>query len=225
MSKPVIVLGAGGHARAILEALRALGRDVTAVAVTARAPASTGQRAALPAMTEDEVLALAPQSIELAMGIGTVEPSPLRRQVFDKFRAAGFGFATIVHPSAVVASDAILGEGAVVMAGAIVQAGCRVGANAIVNSGVILEHDGVVGAHAHLASGCVLAGGVRVGEQALVGAGATVIQSLTVGDGALVAAGSVVIRDVAAGARVAGVPARPLGASGRASRLAPGRQE
>jgi UDP-perosamine 4-acetyltransferase len=82
--------------------------------------------------------------------------------------------------------------------------------DAILNTGAIVDHDCRIGAHAHVGPGARLAGLVTVGEEAHVGIGAVAIERIGIGAGALVAAGAVVIRDVPAGARVAGVPARPM---------------
>ena len=51
---------------------------------------------------------------------------------------------------------------------------------------------------------------VTIGADVWIGGRAVVLPGVTIGDGAIVAAGAVVASDVAAGDRVAGVPARPL---------------
>jgi maltose O-acetyltransferase len=50
---------------------------------------------------------------------------------------------------------------------------------------------------------------VRIGRDCWIGGGAIILPGVTIGDGAVIGAGSVVTRDVAAGATVAGNPARP----------------
>lgn len=210
MTRPVVLLGAGGHARVVAAGLRAMGRAVIAVAAPDGA-APFAHRLGVPVLADDAaILALDPAGVELALGIGMVTPSPLRRQIFERFCTAGFRFVTVVHPAAFLDRETTVGAGSVVMAGAIVQTGVRVGEGAIINTGAIVEHDCAIGAFTHVATGCVLAGGVQVGAGVHLGAGATIIQGLSIGDGVLVAAGAVVIADLPAGVRVAGIPARNM---------------
>lgn len=205
--QPVVVIGAGGHAKVVLGALLAAG-----ISVEALVDADSGLMGRLvlgvPVIGGDEVLdGRDPAGLLLANGVGsTGNPGP-RRRVFEHFKARGFSFATIVHPAAVIGPEVDLAEGAQVMAGAVIQPGCRIGANAVVNTGARLDHDCRIGDHAHVSPGAVLCGTVTVGETAHVGAGAVVVQNVAIGSGALIAAGAVVIRVVAAGVRVAGVPA------------------
>lgn len=157
---------------------------------------------------DDEVTKYPVESIRLVNGVGSVRVNPRRRQLFEHFKSKGYRFACVVHPSAIIATDIILSEGAQIMAGVVIQAGCRVGLNAIINTGSIVEHDCHIGDHSHIAPGATLSGGVSVGEGAHVGTGAIVIQGIKIGRNSLVAAGAVVIRDVPDDATVAGVPAK-----------------
>lgn len=203
----VIVLGGGGHALVVIDTLRAMGRTVAGYL----APQPGDPVAGAAWLGDDSHLdGLDPAAVELALGLGAVRPSPLRRHLFEGLKMRGFRFATLVHPTAVVAPGVELGEGAQIMAGAVLQPGVTIGANAIVNTRAAIDHDCRVGDHAHIATGAALSGTVRVGEGAHVGTGAAIIQGITLGPGALVAAGAAVVRDVAAGSRVAGVPARPM---------------
>ena len=207
MSDPVIVIGSGGHAKVVIEALLRSGRTVAGR--TDRDPARCAEdMQAVPFLGDDDAVAAhGPASVELANGIGSTGDPTRRVAVFDGFRARGFRFARVIHPSAVVAADAEIGEGAQIMAGVIVQPGCRIGANAILNTGARIDHDCRIGEHVHIAPGAVLCGGVTVGARSHVGAGAVVIQSVCIGEGCLIAAGSVAARAVPSGSRGKGANA------------------
>jgi sugar O-acyltransferase (sialic acid O-acetyltransferase NeuD family) len=210
---PVIVIGAGGHAKVLLEALRLLGAPVLGC-VSLHAEDHGRLVSGVEVLGADErVEALSPGDVALVNGVGMVSVESRRRAIFERWREKGYSFASVIHPSAVVAGDARLGEGVQVMAGAIVQPGTEVGENSIINSAACLEHDCTVGSHVHVACGAVIAGAVVIGDDAFIGAGATLINNLAVGKGCLVSAGAVVIREVPAGLRVRGVPAEPYGSA------------
>jgi sugar O-acyltransferase (sialic acid O-acetyltransferase NeuD family) len=137
-------------------------------------------------------------------GIG----SPERRGYVEHVATLGVEFATVVHPTAVVAPSARLGAGCIVSPGAVLGAHTEFGEHVIVNRGVLVGHHTRVGSCVTLSPGVNLAGLVEIGAGTFVGIGATVIDRRTVGAGALVAAGAVVVRDVPDAARVQGVPAR-----------------
>jgi UDP-perosamine 4-acetyltransferase len=205
----VVILGAGGHARVLVSALR----KMNTIVVGCIAPEAPDGRwpSDIPWLGPDSVLASRdPARVRLVAGLGGIRSNERRRQLFEKAKAGGFMFQSVLHPDATIADDVSIEEGAAIMAGAIVQTGCRIGVNAIVNTGAILDHDCHIGAHAHIAPGCAISGGVTIGEGAHVGTGACVIQGVMIGPNALLAAGCVAVHDVAAGEVVAGVPARPM---------------
>jgi UDP-perosamine 4-acetyltransferase len=205
----VVILGAGGHARVLVSALR----KMNAIIVGCITPDPPDDRwpSDIPWLGPDSVLASRdPARTSLVAGVGGIRSNERRRQLFERVKVAGFTFQRVLHPNATIADDVSIEEGAVIMAGALVQSGCRVGVNAIINTGAIVDHDCRIGAHAHVAPGACLSGDVSVGEGAHIGTGACVIQGVTIGSNALLAAGCVVVRNVAAGGIVAGVPARPM---------------
>lgn len=198
----LIVLCAGGHARVVIEALLSRGIRPIAVADATRIGDVIG--GVRITASDDDVLKMSADEIELANGLGnraSRRDSGLsdRRALFERFAAPGYRFPLIAHASAVIASDAQLGDGAQVMAGAVIQPAVRIGRNALINTRAVVEHDCIVGDHAHVAPGAVLCGSVSVGESVHIGAGAVVLVGVKVGAGAVVAAGAVVTRDVAAG--------------------------
>jgi UDP-perosamine 4-acetyltransferase len=198
MSERVILIGAGGHAKVLIEALEASGVEILALADADRARWGAKLLERRIEGGDDWLLKQPAASIRLVNAVGSVDRESLarRRAVFEKFRAAGYRFAQVVHPSAVVSRRAALGEGAQVMAGAVIQADAQVGANGLINTRASVDHDCQIGAHVHIAPGAILSGGVTIGDGVHVGAGAVLKQGVKVGDAALIGAGAIVLRDV-----------------------------
>lgn len=207
---PVIVVGAGGHALVVADALLACGRQVLGFVDPETAKAGT-QMLGLPVFGGDaELHRFTPDAVVLANGIGGVGHGggdPLRAQVQLKLEAAGWHFTTVRHPAAVVSAHAQVGAGAQMLAACVVQPGAQLGRGVIVNTRAVIEHDVCVGDFAHIAPGAVLCGNVVLGAGAHVGAGATVRQGVVLGAGVVVGIGAAVVADHATGVLV-GVPAR-----------------
>lgn len=208
MSLPLLILGGGGHARVLVDALLTAGRVIAGI--VDRDPALTGASLlGVPVIGGDELVEqFPPGEILLVNGIGSVGVPASRRRIFENFTGRGYRFGTVVHPSAVVAADVELGEGAQLMAGSVIQSGSRIGGNVIVNTRAAVDHDCIIGDHSHLAPGVTLSGGVQVGSGVHIGTGATLIQGIVIGDNCLIAAGAVVVGSLTGGTKVRGVPAR-----------------
>lgn len=202
---PVILLGAGGHAAVLADALQAAGTPMLGHA----APQS-GELPGLPWLGDDDQIATRdPAGVALVNGLGSVGDPALRRRVQARFEAAGFRFVGVVHPRAVVSPQARLAADAQVMAGAVVQAGARLDAGCIVNTGALVDHHAVLGPWCHVAPGAVVCGDVTLAERCHVGAGAVLRQGVRLGPATLVGAGAVVVDDCDGYAVLVGVPARP----------------
>ncbi|HYR89086.1 MAG TPA: acetyltransferase [Terriglobia bacterium] len=206
-----VVLGAGGHARVVIEAIQSTG-VATPHAILDIDPALHGKTIyGVPILGADDLLPeLIATGVEyFVVGLGGVADNKPRAGLFDRAVAAGLKPLCVVHDArAYVSPNCSIGPGSVVFPGAIVNAGTVLGSNVIVNSGALIEHDCVVGDHVHVSSASTLCGTVRVGKLAHIGAGAVVRQSVTIGEGAVVGAGAVVTHDVESWRTVMGVPAR-----------------
>lgn len=206
--RPLILLGAGGHARVLLSTLLELGRPILGfVEIDDSLREMLGIRRI---GSDDAVLEYDVGEVLLVNGIGSTGSVRNRLRAYESFRARGYCFESVIHPGAMIARETSLGDAVQIMAGAILQTGCIVHENCIINTGARIDHDCVIEAHAHIAPGAVLCGAVHVGARAHVGAGAILLQGVHIGSDSMIGAGAVVLSDVPASCTVVGIPARPV---------------
>lgn len=143
-------------------------------------------------------------------GIGSTRTHRLKPDIIEKLGLPDARFATVVHPSAVVSTLATIGPGTAILQNAVICSRAEVGRHVQILPLSVVSHDTIVEDYATIAGGVCLSGNVRIGRASYVGSNSSVREAITVGAEALIGMGSVVVRDVAAGHKVAGVPARPL---------------
>lgn len=204
----VIVVGAGGHAQVVADALlaaRAAGAPFDLAGFVDADPGLTGaELLGARVIGDDTALALQPhEAVVVAIGDNAV-----RRSVAQRLAGAGERFAAVVHPSAIVAPGVAVGDGAMICAGVVVNTGSRIGAHAILNTACSIDHHNRIGEFAHVAPGAHTGGEVVIGDGVLLGIGAVVLPRRRVGAWAVVGGGGVVTADVAGRAVVTGIPAR-----------------
>ncbi len=203
--RPLVLLGAGGHARVLAALVRAAGHPVLGVCDPTLAADGISRWSDLDVLGDDSALdRLPPDSVALVLGIGQLATGNLRERLYSAWRARGYDFPTLVHPSAWLAPGVVLGDGVQVMAGVVIQPGCTIGENSIINTRVSIDHDCSIGNNVHVAPGSTLCGSIVVEDGAFIGAGATVIQGLHIGTRAMVGAGVTLTRDLGPRARIIG---------------------
>ena len=187
---PLVIIGAGGHAKVLHALAMAAGHSILGVCDPQLVQQGQTHWRGIPVLGGDDGLKqFDPVAVGLINGIGQLVGSQARQDVFARLRQAGFNFPALVHPAAWVAFTAWLAEGVQVMAGAVVQPDCCIGENSIINTRASVDHDCKIGANVHIAPGATLCGDVCIHDRAFIGSGSTLIQGLTVGIGAVVGAG------------------------------------
>jgi len=183
--RSILLIGAGGHAKVVCDALHASGRTVGAY-VDPRAAAWLD----LLRFESDEA-ALADEALhDIAIGLGGVTPAALeaRYAVMKRYQARGRSAPAIVDPRGALSGSAMLAPGAQALVGSIVNANAQVGEGAIVNTRAVVEHDARVGRGTHVAPGAIVLGGADVGEFCMIGAGAIVLPGVRIADRTLIPA-------------------------------------
>jgi UDP-perosamine 4-acetyltransferase len=203
-TRRIVVIGAGGHAKVIIELLRSVGWEPCGMVAPTHLETDLfglrvlGGDEILPRLRKDGI-----STACIALG-----DNAKRHDMAIKLLSLNFRLPAAIHPTAFISPSATIAAGVVVMAHAVVGTEASVDELAIINTNAIVEHDNRIGKAAHIAPGCALGGTVKVGALALVGVGSAVRPGIAIGERAIVGAGSAVVSDVPAGAVAAGVPAK-----------------
>ena len=201
MSDAYILIGGSGHAKVIMDCIRASGGEIAGILDDGLAVGT--QVLGVPVLgTTEEYEAYLPHPFVIAIGSNAV-----RRRIAERMDVR---WGTVVHPSAVVSPYASLGAGTVVMPGAVVNAGAAVGNHCIINSGAVVEHDNHLADFVHISPNAALGGTVTVGAETHIGIGACVRNNINICGGCTIGAGSAVVKDITEPGVYAGVPARKL---------------
>lgn len=201
----LIVIGAGGHARVLIDVARAAGF----APVAALDPIGEGTCNGVEVLGGDDT-AHRLFADGHRQGVIAIGDNRLRAKLGKWLEGIGFKLPSIVHPSAIVSASAEIGDGTVVMPLGVINASATVGRLAIVNTAAVIEHDCRIGDGVHVAPGCRLGGTVWVGEGALIGIGSVIRPEARVGAFAIIGAGSIVIEDIEAAQVAIGSPARAM---------------
>jgi sugar O-acyltransferase (sialic acid O-acetyltransferase NeuD family) len=206
----VLIIGAGGHARVIADALLCrteLGEKYEIVGflddnTDLRNKGYLGVR----------ILGNISEASEfdheaVVIGIGD---NAARKKLYLKFKEMDKKIITVIHPQAVIGTDVEIADGTVIFANVVVNSGARIGSNVILNTACTVGHDVVLCSHTQIGPGVNLGGGVQVGEGAFIGIGSSVNQQMKIGDWSVVGAGAAVVHDIPANITVVGVPAMPI---------------
>lgn len=205
MSRPLILLGGGGHALVVADAANCSGHVIMGF-FDDDPGAALKRRMKLDHLGRlDEFDAAGRLEARLILAFGNLT---LRARLLAAHNPPSEQSAAVVSKGAFVSPTATVDPGAFVGPGAVVHAFARVGAHAIINTGAIVEHECEIGENTHIAPGAVLGGDVRVGRDTLIGLGARVLPGVRIGSGCTIAAGAVVIRGVDDGEKVVGMPAK-----------------
>lgn len=209
MTSRIVIFGAGGLGREVLQAVRAQQR--AGMPIECAGFLVDPDFAAPPAVHDlpvhRDLLALAADaSLRFVIAVG---PPAARARIAARIeRAVGQRFATVIHPAAILGSTVSVGAGSIILPAVSITADARIGCHVLVNPQVSIAHDCVVEDYVSLSPGVTLAGAVHIEEGCELGSGSTVIPRQRVGRWSIAGAGAVIIAPVEANTTVVGVPAR-----------------
>lgn len=192
----MIVYGASGHGKVIIEILESMGVPHIEVWDDADRPSIWQYEVYKPFTTARIGDAI------IAIGVNSTRQR-VAAQLQDRLT-----FGKAIHTAARVSARASIGYGTVVMAGATINPDVVIGNHCIINTSASIDHDCLIGNFAHISPNASLSGDVHIGEGTHFGVGACAIQGVRIGRWCTIGAGAVVIRDVPDYATVVGNPGR-----------------
>lgn len=200
----LILIGAGGHAKACIDIIEQDPRFRIAGLIGMSGELNSDRLGYNVIATDGELQELASEFQYAFIALGQIRSPDNRIRLYEHIVHLGFLVPSIVAPSAQVSRHSTIGAGSIVMHGAIVNAGARVGNNVIINTHALVEHDSTVGDHCHISTGAILNGDVVVGEGSFVGSGSVLKEGISIGKRTIVGMGQYVKHDQADHSRVVG---------------------
>lgn len=208
-ARPVVLLGAGGHGREVLDIIeaRAAATPLTPVRVLgflSDYPVDEGrvERRGYRVLGGIDLLADLDADYLLAIGNGVA-----RAAVDARVGHLGRRSVSVLHPDAVRASTARAGDGLVMAAGSALGGHAVVGSRVHLNTNATVAADAVVGHDVTVSPGAVVERGARVGDGVFVGAGALIAEGVRIGSDVMIGAGAIVTSDVVGPVTLVGSPA------------------
>ena len=205
MPTELLVIGAGGHAKVVIEAIQE-NSQARCIILADQDKTKVGQKV-LGKLAIQNLNSWAKLPMQCHVAIGD---NRIRQQLNIEAMEQGKQPLTVMHTNASVSPSACLGSGSFVAAKVVISAEAKIEEGCIINHGSIVDHDCRIGAYSHIAPNATLGGGVDVGRRCLIGAGAVLLPGIKLGDDVTVGAGSVVVKDISSGEVVYGVPAKCL---------------
>lgn len=196
----MIVFGASGHGKVIIEILEACNEPLVEIWDDADKEPVWHYPVKRPVSGNGSIQ----DKMIISIGVNAT-----RKKIADRFTNR-IGFGTAIHPKTAISKRATIDEGTVVMANVTVNSDTKVGKHCILNTGCSIDHDCVIGDYAHISPNATLCGDVHIGAGTQIGAGATVIQCIRIGKWCTIGAGAVVVSDIPDYATAVGCPAKVI---------------
>ncbi len=208
---PLLLIGAGGHAKVLLEEFKDAWDFQAVISETALSETQTAYFKAqgLEVWLESDEILNAFLAKDITHAVVAVGDNEARLKIAESLLERGFSVPSLIHPKALLASTAIVSPvGVQILAGAHVGASSSIGKHTILNHYAIVEHDATVGDAVHVAPHGVVLGGASLASGSLLGANATVLPNVSIRANAIIGAGAVVSRHIYRSGVYVGVPAR-----------------
>lgn len=207
MPEPIILVGGGGHCLACIDVIENAANMMIAGIIDKD---SSLQANRYKVLGSDDVINDFIKEHSFLITVGFIKNPEPRIRLYEKVKAIGGRFSTIVSSNALLAKSISIGDGTIVMHHALVNAYAKIGNNCIINNKALIEHGSVVGDHSHISTGTIVNGDCSIGSSVFIGSNTVIGQGIHIADNVIVGAGSVVIRNISEAGVYAGNPVKKI---------------
>jgi sugar O-acyltransferase (sialic acid O-acetyltransferase NeuD family) len=206
MSEPIVLVGGGGHCLACIDVIESSGNKIAGIIDKEVSIKMNDYRV----LGNDDSIGDLIKGHSFLITVGFIKNPEPRILLYEKIKALGGRFSTIVSPHALLAKQSSIGEGTIIMHHALVNAYAKIGNNCIINNKALIEHGSVIGDHTHISTGAVVNGDCMIGNAVFIGSNTVIGQGIHIADKVIVGAGSVVVKNISEAGVYAGNPAKKI---------------
>ena len=210
MTKNVVILGAGGFAREVLDIFDAYTKTGQRYKVLGYIIDSKfGSPGTLinqkPILGDFIWLSENKENIYAICGVG--DPV-LRKHLVERALKLDVSFINAIHPSATLTPWVNLGVGVVITAGCRLTNQIIIGNHVQINLNSTIGHNSKLDDYVTIAPGTNISGNVSISKGSYIGTGVNIIEKINIAEWSIIGAGSTIIRDIPPNTTVVGSPGK-----------------
>lgn len=212
MPKQIVIFGAGGFAREVLQILRDINRSAPGTweplgFIVDAEYATEHTIQGLPVLGTIEWLQRN-KHVQVIIAVGS---SSARRRIANRISGTcENSFATLVHPRSWLGDSIEIGCGTVICAGALITTDINIGEHVHINIGSTIGHDAILNDFVTLNPCVNISGNVTLSQGVEIGTGSVLIPYAHVGSWVIIGAGSIVTKTLNDNVTAVGVPAKVI---------------
>ena len=200
--RKIIICGAGGHTRSIINLINNQ-YDVVGIYDDSYNPKSKENIYGILIRGKTKDI---PDKANLILSIGN---NSLRKKFFLQFENRIIK-ENLIHKTSIIEKNVKLSNSNQIFGNSYINSMTEIGCNNIINTGCIIEHEARIGNHNHISVGSIICGRVKIGDECFIGAGSVIKDKIEICDNVTIGANSLVINNINEPGVYVGSPAKKI---------------
>ena len=187
--KELIIIGAGGHARSLIDIVLSTKKWRIAGIVGTENELKQSIMGFEIKWTDEDLIRLKKDVNYALYAVGELGLNKNRIAKIKELKNIGYKIPTIISPNAYVSKFSKILEGTTVGHFSFINANSNIGKYCIINSQSVIEHDVNLGDYCHISTSVTINGGVDIGYGSFIGSKVMIREGLILPKGTIVSAG------------------------------------